>query len=119
LRAAGLEVGHIDRRPSSKKKDTVLKQGVDKGTKLKPGSNVPLVVAAPLPQVPSVIGKPEALAIRNLKKAGFKVKKTTQTTTTGTDRVVLSQSRTGGTRARPDSVLSRATGLSYLRVPAL
>jgi hypothetical protein len=32
LRAAGLEVGHIDRRPSSKKKDTVLKQGVADGT---------------------------------------------------------------------------------------
>ena len=35
LGAAGLEVGDIDRRPSSKKKDTVLKQGVDKGTKLR------------------------------------------------------------------------------------
>lgn len=72
LRAAGLEVGHIDRRPSSKKKDTVLKQGVDRGTKLEPGSNVPLVVAAPLPQVPSVIGKPGASAIRNLKRRASK-----------------------------------------------
>jgi hypothetical protein len=105
LRAAGLEVGHIDRRPSSKKKDTVLKQGVDKGAKLKAGSNVPLVVAAPLPQVPTVIGKQEAPAIRKLKKAGFKVKKTIQTRTTGRDRVVLSQSRTGGTRAKPGSVV--------------
>lgn len=40
LRAADLEVGDIDRRPSSKTKDTVLKQGVDKGTKLEPGSSV-------------------------------------------------------------------------------
>ena len=47
LRAAGLEVGDIDRRPSSKRKDTVLKQGVDKGIKLEPGSSVDLVVAAP------------------------------------------------------------------------
>jgi hypothetical protein len=68
LRAAGLEVGEVDRRPSTKRKDTVLKQGVAKGTELEPGSSVPLVVAAPLPRVPSVIGKPEASAIRTLKK---------------------------------------------------
>ncbi len=105
LRAAGLEVGDIDRRPSSKKKDTVLKQGVDQGTEVKPGSSVALVVAAPLPRVPSVVGKSEASAIRNLKNAGFKVKKTTQTRTTGQDGVVLSQSPTGGTRAKPNSVV--------------
>jgi resuscitation-promoting factor RpfB len=105
LRAAGLEVGDVDRRPSSKRKGTVLRQGVDKGTKLEPGSSVALVVAAPLPQVPSVVGKPEASAIRNLKNAGFKVKKTTQTRTTGKDDVVLSQSPARGTRAKPTSVV--------------
>lgn len=105
LRAARLDVGDIDRRPSSRKKDTVLQQGVDKGTEVKPGSSVALVIAAPLPQVPSVVGKPEASAIRNLKNAGFKVKKTTQTRTTGRDGVVLSQSRPGGTRAKPNSVV--------------
>jgi resuscitation-promoting factor RpfB len=105
LRAAGLEVGDVDRRPSSKKKDTVLKQGVDKGTELEPGSSVALVVAAPLPRVPSVVGKSKASAVRNLKNAGFKVKKTTQTRTTGKDGVVLSQSRPGGTRAKPRSVV--------------
>jgi resuscitation-promoting factor RpfB len=98
-------VGEVDRRPSTKRKDTVLKQGVAKGTELEPGSSVPLVVAAPLPQVPSVIGKPEASAIRSLKNAGFKVKTTTQTTTSGQDGVVLSQSPRGGTRAKPNSVV--------------
>jgi hypothetical protein len=53
LRAAGLEVGGIDRRPSSKRKNTVLKQGVAEGKELKLGSSVALVVAAPLPRVPS------------------------------------------------------------------
>jgi resuscitation-promoting factor RpfB len=105
LRAAGLEVGEVDRRPSTNRKDTVLKQGVAKGTELEPGSSVPLVVAAPLPRVPSVIGKPEASAIRSLKNAGFKVKTTTQTTTSGQDGVVLSQSPRGGTRAKPNSVV--------------
>jgi resuscitation-promoting factor RpfB len=105
LRAAGLEVGDVDRRPSSKRKDTILRQRVDKGTKLEPGSSVALVVAAPLPQVPSVIGKQEASAIRKLKKAGLKVKKTTQTRTTGEDGIVLSQSPRGETRANPKSVV--------------
>ena len=105
LRAAGLDMGDIDRRPSGRKKDTVLQQGVDKGTEVKPGSRVALVVAAPLPQVPSVVGKSEASAIRSLKNAGFTVKKTTQNRTTGRDGVVLSQSRTGGTRAKPNSVV--------------
>ena len=90
LGATGLEVGKVDRQPSSKRKDTVLEQGVDKGTKLEPGSSVALVVAAPLPQVPSVVGMSETLAIRELKDAGFKVKKTTQTKTGRRNGVGLS-----------------------------
>jgi hypothetical protein len=105
LRAAGLEPGDIDRRPSSKRKDTVLRQGVDRGTELEPGSSVDLVVAAPLLQVPSIVGRKKAWAIRALKNAGFKVKKSTQTRTTGRDGVVLSQSPYGGTRAKPESVV--------------
>jgi resuscitation-promoting factor RpfB len=105
LHAAGVEVGKVDRRPSSKRKGTVLKQGVRKGTELEPGSSVPLIVAVPYPRVPSVVGKSKASAIRKLKDAGFKVSKTTQTKTSGKDGVVLSQSRPGGTRAKPKSVV--------------
>jgi resuscitation-promoting factor RpfB len=47
--------------------------------------------------------KPQAT--RKLKNAGFKVKKTTQTTTSGKDRVVLNQSPGTGTRAKPKSVV--------------
>jgi len=105
LGAADLKVGKVDRRPSSKRKDTVLKQGVAEGTEVEPGSRVSLVVAAPLPRVPSVVGQSEGSAIRDLKNAGFKVKKTTQTRYTGQDGVVLSQSPSGGTRAKPKSVV--------------
>jgi resuscitation-promoting factor RpfB len=105
LNAAGLAVGQVDRRPSSKKKDTVLKQNVSEGTKLEHDSKVSLVVAAPYPRVPSVIGKQEASAIRTVKNAGFQVKKTTQTRATGEDGVVLSQSPRGGIRAKPNSVV--------------
>jgi hypothetical protein len=72
---------------------------------LKPGSSVSLVVAAPLPRVPAVVGKAEASAIRSLKDAGFKVTTATQTRTTGQDGVVLSQSPLGGTRAKPKSIV--------------
>ena len=71
LRAAGVEVGQVDRRPSSKRKGTVIEQGVGEGRKVKRGSGVPLVIAAPLPRVPSVAGRPETSAIRKLEKAGF------------------------------------------------
>ena len=64
-----------------------------------------LVVAAPYPRVPSVVGKSEASAIRKLKNAGFQVKKTTQTRTTGEDGAVLSQSPRGEARAKPNSVV--------------
>ncbi len=105
LRAAGVEIGKVDRRPSSKRKGTVLKQRVDEGRKVKPGSRVPLVIAAPLPRVPSVAGKSEASAIRRLEDAGFKVRTTTQRKTTGKDGVVLSQSPSGGTRTKPQSLI--------------
>jgi hypothetical protein len=115
LRTAGLEVGDIDRRPSSKRKGTVLEQSVDKGTKLELSSSVDLVVAVPLPQVASVIGKQEASAIKKLKNAGFRVKKAKETRTSGKDGVVLSQSPGGGTRAKPKSLVrivisKRSTG---------
>jgi resuscitation-promoting factor RpfB len=105
LRAAGLAVGDIDRRPSSKAKDTVLKQGESEGEELERGSSVALVIAAPYARVPSVIGNAEASASRTLKNAGFQVKKTTQTRTTGEDEVVLSQSPRGEARAKPNSVV--------------
>ncbi len=105
LRAAGVEIGKVDRRPSSERKGTVLKQRVGEGRKVKPGSSVPLVIAAPLPRVPSVAGKSEASAIRRLEDAGFKVRTTTHRRTTGKDGVVLSQSPSGGTRTKPQSLI--------------
>lgn len=105
LRFADLEIGEVVRRPSSKRKNTVLKQGVAAGTKLKPGSSVPLVIAAPLPRVPSVVGDSQASAITKIRNAGFRVEKKTQTRTTGEDGVVLSQSPPGRRPAKPNSVV--------------
>jgi PASTA domain len=107
LLIVGLVASGTDRNPT----DTVLQAPASRppvpptSAQLKLGSSVALVVAAPLPQVSSVVGKSEGSAIRNLKNAGFKVKRTTQTRTTGKDDVVLSQSSAGGTRAKPKSVV--------------
>lgn len=103
LGAAGLKVGEINGRPSGKKKGTVLEQGAPEGKRLKPGSRVQLVVAKPFPKVPSVLGDGKTSAVRTLKEAGFKVKTTIRTRTSGEDNVVLSQSPSEGTRARPNS----------------
>jgi beta-lactam-binding protein with PASTA domain len=105
LLAAGLKVGEVDRRPSSKRKDTVLQQGVGEGKAVEPGLSVPLVVASPLPRVPSVVGEGKASAVNTLKEAGFRVKTTTRTSTSGPDGVVLSQSPRGGARVEPRSVV--------------
>jgi beta-lactam-binding protein with PASTA domain len=105
LRAARLKVGEVDRRPSSERKGTVLEQGVDEGTEVKPGSRVRLVLAAPLPRVPIVVGDSEGSAVDALKDAGFRVKRTTRTRTSGQDGVVLRQSPSEGTRAKPNSVV--------------
>lgn len=104
LRAAGLKAGTVDRRPSTRA-GTVLQQRVRAGKRVNPGSSVALVVAAPLPRVPSVIGKSKASATRALKHAGFTVRTTTRTRTSGRSGVVLNQSPRGTTRAKPNSTV--------------
>ena len=52
-----------------------------------------------------MVGEGKASAVRNLKDAGFRVKTTTRTRTSGPDGVVLSQSPRGGARVEPRSVV--------------
>lgn len=101
LRRAGLSIGAITRQPSSEKAGTVLRQGTSPGTSLDPGSSVPIIVAAPLPKVPSVVGSAKSTAVSQLKAAGFSVQTSTERTTSGEDNVVIRQSPSGGSRAKP------------------
>lgn len=48
LRARGLQVGTVSKRPSTKTKGTVLRQSDRNGSTLRDGSSVSLVVAKPL-----------------------------------------------------------------------
>ncbi len=105
LSAAHLAVGEIRRQPSSRKEGTVLKQRVRAGSDVDLGSRVSLLIASPLPEVPSVTFSAKASAIRILRQAGFKVKWEVQTRSSGSDNVVLSQVPSEGARARPGSVV--------------
>jgi hypothetical protein len=101
LRASHLRAGLVQRRPSALPRGTVLSQGLRGGKHLAYGSVVPLVIAAPLPRVPFVRGKAQATAAAVLRTAGFRVVVHHQTTTSGNEGVVLSQSPAGGTAVRP------------------
>jgi hypothetical protein len=105
LRRSGLVLGAITRQPSAKPAGVVLKQDVPRGTALEPGLPIALVVAAPFPRVPAVVGRSRAAAIRTLRSAGFEVQATTETRTSGTSGVVLSQTPAGATRVKPGSVV--------------
>ena len=70
------------------------------------GTAVVLVVAAPYPSVPSVVGKSQEGAVSRLQAAGFKVTVTTETRTSGKDGVVLRQSPEGRELVKPGSIIT-------------
>ena len=115
LRRAGLTIGTVTRQPSSKKPGTVIRQGTTRGTSLDAGSSVTIILAAPLPKVPGVVGRAKATAVSLLKAAGFSVQFETTRTTSGADNVVISQSPSGGSRAKPGAVVELV--ISDLRKP--
>lgn len=106
LRAHHLKVGYIQRRPSALPPGTVLSQDLHVGRHVLYGSSVALVVAAPFPRVPAVRGLSQSAAASALRAVGFRVVVKQQTTTSGTNGVVLSQSPIGGSRIRPHSMVT-------------
>jgi resuscitation-promoting factor RpfB len=105
LHAEGLRVGDVETRPSAQDKGTVLAQGDKKGAEVESGSAVRLVVAAPLPKVPKVVGEQQSVAERQIRHAGFKVKVKKQSTSSAPDGAVLSQLPRGGVSARAGAVV--------------
>ena len=71
-----------------------------------PGRRSRVVLAAPLPTVPDVSGQARAAAVSQLKAAGFRVEISTKTTNSGEDNVVISESPSGGDRAKPGAVVA-------------
>lgn len=103
LAAAGLAVSDIRKVPSDQPKGTVLRQGRKAGVSLIAGSSVALVIAVPYPRIPDVVGRTEAKARTLLRNAGFMVKTSVETRTSGADGAVLRQSPAGTNRAKPGS----------------
>jgi hypothetical protein len=106
LRDAGLTIGVVKREPSSREAGTVLRQGSSPGTSLDSGSPVTIILAAPLPKVPNVVGRAKAAAISQLEAAGFRVEISTKTTTSGEDNVVINESPSGGSRVKPGTLVT-------------
>ena len=106
LAAAGLGVREVREIPSPQPVGTVLRQAKEAGASVLAGTAVVLVVAAPYPSVPSVVGKSQEGAVSRLQDAGFKVTVTTETRTSGKDGVVLRQSPGGTELAKPGSTIT-------------
>ena len=117
LRQAGLVVGDVVRRPSAQPAGTVLSQEPAAGAPLSRGTTVDLVVASPLPRVPSLVGLGSATAQRQLKQAGFRVVLRTRTVSSGSDRSVLEQRPAGGTSVRPGASVTIV--VAHVHAPAL
>lgn len=104
LAELGLDVSTV-RRPSASPAGTVLRQDLEAGSMVAPGDRVTLVIAAPLPRVPTTVGVARADAVERLEARGFRVITTTRDVTSGPDGVVLSQSPRGGTPVRPGATV--------------
>jgi hypothetical protein len=107
LEARELSVGDVSKRPSAKPRRTVLDQGQRAGSRLRTGSTVSLVVAAPLPRVPDLVGVQRRDAKRELRRAGFDVRTTTkEQTDSASPGTVIDQTPSGGTRVRPGATVT-------------
>jgi beta-lactam-binding protein with PASTA domain len=104
LRRAGLDV-KVVRQASWQPAGQVLKQGTKAGAALLAGAVVTLVVAAPMPRVPGVLGKAAATGKAALVRAGFKVNIVKETVSSGANNVVLRQTPSGTQQAAPGSVV--------------
>lgn len=104
LRKAGLKL-KVVRQPSWRPVGEVLKQGTQAGVALLAGQVVTLVVAAPMPRVPGVLGQGAAAGQAALTRAGFKVNIVEKVVSSGSNNVVLSQTPSGTDQAAPGSVV--------------
>lgn len=104
LRQAGLKV-KVVRQPSWQAAGEVLRQGTKAGSALLAGQVVTLLVAAPMPRVPGVLGRGAAVGQAALSRAGFKVNVVKKVVSAGANNVVLSQSPPASEQAAPGSVV--------------
>jgi serine/threonine-protein kinase len=116
LESAGFSVAASTTTTNSVPAGTVISQNPAANTQETPGSTVSIVVAQKPPPpatatVPGVTGQSEAQARSSLSAAGFSVNVTTQTVTDKSKNgVVLSQSPSGGTKAKKGATVAIVVG---------
>lgn len=115
---AGLTVGLVSSRASRKAPGTVLAQVPAPGHRLRPRSNVDLVVAALPPRVPYVRGMAKRRAISRLTTAGFIVTITRHDISYGRNGLVLRQRPTAGTHEMPGSPVRLVISVLHTPPPA-
>jgi hypothetical protein len=103
-RHSGFEVV-VQERYSDEAAGTVLSITPKAGARAIHGSALTLLVAKPLPKVPSVVGNRLALARRTLKQRGFDVR-VEHRVSSQPQGVVISQAPAGGTGARPGRMVT-------------
>jgi hypothetical protein len=106
LVAAGFVLGEMTEVPSARAAGTVLRQSVEFGTALAAGSVVALALAVPFPPVPAVVGRTQRVAVGILQAAGFAVKVTEETRTSGRNGAVLSQAPGQGKLVKPGALVT-------------
>ena len=106
LAAAGLTALVVREVPSPRPRGTVLRQLKAPGVSVRRGTSVGLVLAAPYPMVPRVVGTSQVVATQRLRSAGFQVRVTNEVVTSGRNGFVLRQTPVGSRRARPHSVVT-------------
>ena len=106
LNQLGVTLVVAARRPSLEPAGSILRQSVKPGARVVPGAVVRVVVARPLPRVVRVVGLSAASAAARLRRAGFRVVRTTSMVTSGRSGAVLSQSPVAGTPVRPGAVVT-------------
>lgn len=104
--AGGLAVRKLRYVPSAQPRGTVLRQSKRVGASVLAGSALVLTVAAPYPRVPTVVGRSQSVAVSRLRDAGFKVKVSTESRTSGKDGVILRQTPAGSNLAKPRSLIT-------------
>jgi serine/threonine-protein kinase len=101
LKDAGLEVGGLKSKPSSKDEKEVLKVDPSEGEQVAEGSKVDVTYASGNNKVPDVTGDTVDQAQSELENAGFQLGKQTQQESASQDPgTVISQSVAGGQTAR-------------------
>lgn len=123
IKAAGFEVGRVTREASDEQEGLVLRQSPEGSDTAEKGTKIDLVVSSgPEPiEVPDVVGKSRAAAMRDLERAGFEVREGARQASDRNAGIVLSTSPAAGNELAPGATVTIivSSGPEAQRVPSV